>query len=190
MKQKKCFIAVLFILLISLITLFFYFKNSENSKYIATINNDKISVEEYLLYLREQKIQFEGLVDKGIWNTEFDGVSAEELAKQKALDNIAFVKAILLKKAELGITLSENEKLDAEKKAQVLYNQLTNTEKEKISYNTVLNVMQERILQKKIYNKLSIKDKNYDFNAIYDKILKDINIEKNWDVWNSIKIKK
>ena len=95
---------------------------SFSNDYVIKIGNDKISRGEYLVYLMEQKKSFEQQGGTDIWEADFDGVSAEEVAKQNAVNTIVMVKTAVKQTKELGITLTEDDKKGIEAQTTELLN--------------------------------------------------------------------
>ena len=82
---------------------------SGGEDYVLIIDGDKISKTEYMVYLYEQKKSFEDKGGEDIWEVDFDGMSAEEVAKQNAMNSILVVKAAVKQQKSLGVILSEEE---------------------------------------------------------------------------------
>lgn len=81
---------------------------------VVTVNGESILMREALFYLRMTEMEFEAQGGKDIWDTPFDGRSAEEVAKERALESV--IKATLLnqKAVEAGTTLPEEHLKDVE----------------------------------------------------------------------------
>jgi|GEM_PF-3148061 hypothetical protein len=112
MLYRKLFNLIL--ITISMGLLFGCAKSNEISESaFITINNDSCSVEEYLVYFDEAKQNFEEIGGTDIWETDFDGRSAVDVAKESALNSMIAVKVSAQKAKELNITLSEAEEQQA-----------------------------------------------------------------------------
>lgn len=125
--------------------------NSNN--YIVKIGNDKISRGEYLVYLMEQKKSFESQGGSDIWEADFDGVSAEEVAKQNAVNTLVMVKTAVKQTKELGITLNEDDKKNVETQTEELLNDFKSSDLENLDLNKdkIYKIMEEVALQQKVY---------------------------------------
>lgn len=124
-----------------------------SSDYVIKIGNDKISRGEYLVYLMEQKKSFEQQGGSDIWEADFDGVSAEEVAKQNAVNSLIMVKTAVKQTGELGITLTDADKKNVEVQTDELLkdfseDDLNNLE---LTREKIYKIMEEVALQQKVY---------------------------------------
>ena len=103
----KRFISAILVSIIALISLSGCLGNGGD--YVAEIGGTKISRGEFMVYLIEQKKNFEEQGGSDIWGADFDGVSAIEVAKQNALDSITMVKSAVKQTDSLGIKLDEKD---------------------------------------------------------------------------------
>ena len=193
MKNKK--IVFILIPLFVLIVFFLNFNRQEEAQefyYIATLNGIRIPLSEYKLYLREQIISFESIGGGTyIWKTNFDGIPAQVVAKQRALDAIIFVKLIIEYADIIGVYLTPEDKKEAVLNAEILFDSFTPQERQDIDFYVVVNTMKEMILQTKVFDEIT---RNYTleeeraevFHHIYELWLQDAEIEKNIQVWDSI----
>lgn len=124
-----------------------------SNDYVVKIGNDKISRGEYLVYLMEQKKSFEAQGGTDIWEADFDGVSAEEVAKQNAVNTLVMVKTAVKQTKELGITLNEEDKKNVETQTEELLNDFKSSDLEKLDLNKdkIYKIMEEVALQQKVY---------------------------------------
>ncbi|WP_105616716.1 SurA N-terminal domain-containing protein [Vallitalea okinawensis] len=81
---------------------------------VATVNGESILMKEALFYLRMTEMEFELQGGKDIWDTPFDGRSAEEVAKERALESVIKAKLLHQKAVEAGTTLPEENLKDVE----------------------------------------------------------------------------
>ncbi len=125
-----------------------------SDSYVVKIGSDKISRGEYLVYLMEQKKSFEEQGGTDIWGADFEGVSAEEIAKQNAVNTLVMVKTAVKKTKELGISLDENEKAEAQKRAEELIKEFKSEDLTALDLNIdkIRSIMEEVMLQQKVYN--------------------------------------
>lgn len=127
---------------------------SFSNDYVIKIGNDKISRGEYLVYLMEQKKSFEQQGGTDIWEADFDGVSAEEVAKQNAVNTIVMVKTAVKQTKELGITLTEDDKKGIEAQTTELLNDFKPEDLKNLDLNKekIYHIMEEVALQQKVYS--------------------------------------
>lgn len=67
-------------------------KRQEDNGWAVKINDKTVSREEFNIYLYETQKSFESLGGEDIWETDFDGRSAETVAKENTLSTLTFVK--------------------------------------------------------------------------------------------------
>lgn len=127
---------------------------SFSNNYVIKIGNDKISRGEYLVYLMEQKKSFEQQGGTDIWEADFDGVSAEEVAKQNAVNTIVMVKTAVKQTKELGINLTEDDKKGIEAQTIELLNDFKPEDLKNLDLNKekIYHIMEEVALQQKVYS--------------------------------------
>ena len=89
-------------------------KEEPQAYYFAKIGDRVITAEEYNVYLNEAAVNFEVIGGSDIWNTDFDGKTAEQTAKETALNSLLTVKISALKFDEYGYSLTEEELKKAE----------------------------------------------------------------------------
>lgn len=98
--------------------------SSGNDAYVMTIGNERVSCGEFMVYLMEQKKSFEQQGGEDIWEIDFDGVDAEEVAKQNAADTIVMVKTAVGQADKLGIEKSEDDAAHIKEEAKELYDEI------------------------------------------------------------------
>lgn len=91
--------------------------------YVATIDEERITQSEFKFFLGQTKGQMEsyamqtGVTDMNeYWNTEIDGKSPKEIAKEETLNNIQVYKIELIKAIDNNITFDDSEKVELEQK--------------------------------------------------------------------------
>lgn len=146
-------------------------KASEVATYAVKINNEQVSKNEFMLYLYEAQKNFESVGGNDIWETDFDGQTAEEAAKESALNALKMVKITAQRAKELKINLTDEGKKKAKSEAKSSYAGYSEEEKKAIglSEDEIYNIMQEKYLFNNVYDEIV---KNYevseaDFNAYY-----------------------
>ena len=137
-----------------------------------------VSEEEYRVYLHETQESFAELGGEDIWETDFDGKTAEEVTAENTFAAIEMVKVSCLKAEKLGITLDEEDILTAHREADRLYNNLDEEEKAKIGADEDLyrKVMEDNVLYTKVFDEV-VKDyvvNDEDFESYYAENRDDI----------------
>ena len=89
----------------------------EESVEFMRINGTEVSKEEFQIYFEETRLSFEEIGGGDIWETDFDGRTAFEVAKESALNSMMAVKISAQKAEEIGLMLDAKEKMKAEKGA-------------------------------------------------------------------------
>lgn len=181
MKNKKIiFIALLVILITAFTGCTMSFGGRD---YVVKINGEKISISEYNIYLYEQKKIFEQKGGEDIWETDFDGVPAQEVAKQNAVNSILIVKTSVEQAKSLGIKLNEEDKSKVKADAEKFCDEIGTDEMESLSLTEkkVYNVLLEGRIQKKVYEyitdgfEISKADFESYFNNYYEENKKELN---------------
>lgn len=121
--------------------------------YVLLIDGDKISKTEYMVYLYEQKKSFEEKGGEDIWEVDFDGMSAEEVAKQNAMNSILVVKAAVKQHKNLGVTLSDEEKVKVNRESNELLEELDNGGMPGVNaeYDDIYRIIEESHIQQAVF---------------------------------------
>ena len=148
----KRFISAILVTIIALISLSGCL--GKGGDYVAEIGNTKISRGEFMVYLIEQKKNFEEQGGSDIWEADFDGVSAIEVAKQNALDSITMVKSAVKQTDSLGIKLDEKDISDTPGQTKSLMSEFSSEELTELSldYDKIHSILEESALQSKVYD--------------------------------------
>ena len=148
----KRFISAILVSIIALISLSGCL--GKGGDYVAEIGGTKISRGEFMVYLIEQKKNFEEQGGSDIWGADFDGVSAIEVAKQNALDSITMVKSAVKQTDSLGIKLDEKDISDVDNQTKNLMSEFSSEELNELSldYDKIHSILEESALQGKVYN--------------------------------------
>lgn len=148
----KRFISAILVTIIALISLSGCL--GKGGDYVAEIGNTKISRGEFMVYLIEQKKNFEEQGGSDIWEADFDGVSAIEVAKQNALDSINMVKSAVKQTDSLGIKLDEKDISDIDNQTKSLMSEFSSEELTELSldYDKIHSILEESALQSKVYD--------------------------------------
>lgn len=130
---------------------------SNKKNYVATIGGDKVSVAEFNMYLYEVQKNFETLGGKDIWETDFEGKTAEEAAKEAALNSIAYIKISAKQAKQMNISLSKDEKAKAVQDAANTIQAIDAQTLKEIGINQkeLGNIMQEKALRNKVFEEVT-----------------------------------
>lgn len=139
-------------------------KEAELPKFMV-INDEEITEEEFNVYLQEAVRNFEAIGGVDIWETDFDGRYAPDVAKESALNSMTAVKVTAQKAEDFGITLDENEKKAALSDADALIEEY-GVDGAGADRETVAKVMEDRTLYSKIRSQVvsvyAISDAEYE----------------------------
>lgn len=152
--MKKRILYTVFIMLFLLI----FSSCNDQQNYVAIVDGEKISVPEFKVYLYIAQQEFENIGDTDIWDTSFEaGVTAEEIAKERALDSLAHVKISAKQAKKMNIYLTEDEKESAQKDATDFLNNLNENEIQAIgiSESNMTEIMEQKILYKKVKDEIT-----------------------------------
>lgn len=125
------------------------------NEYIVKIDGEEIGIGEYLVYLKEAEKDFESIGGSDIWDTDFDGQTAAEAAKESALNGLKMVKISNQRADSFDLVLSEEEKEEAKKEAEKTYQEYSQEEKEQISQEDIYQVMCDQALYSKVNQKVT-----------------------------------
>lgn len=128
--------------------------NKVQVDYVAIIGGEKVSVPEFKMYLYDAKIYYESVGGEDIWDTDFEGKTAEEAAKEMALNSIAHVKISAQQAKKMNVSLNEEEKAIALVDAAKF---LKNLDEDTLKYSNIneqqmTKIMEEKALYNKVYN--------------------------------------
>lgn len=150
--------------------------SSNNNEYVLKINDKPVSKGEFMVYLNEAKTNFESVGGTDIWETDFEGMTAEDVAKNRAVDALELVKISADKAEEFQVSLSDEEKEQAKEQAKTKFDNLGEYVKEVgITLSDVESVMNEQMLYSKVYNKITddFEASEADFNAYFETVKSD-----------------
>lgn len=140
-KIKNIFLALCAALLV------FCGCSAENGSgdWLIKIDGKSVSRMEYLIYLKETVQNYELIGGDDIWDTDFDGRTAEDVAKESAFNSLVAVKIAIEKVDKYSASLSETDESRAEMEALQM-SQNAGEEKDSEFYKTALNVVKEKYL--------------------------------------------
>ena len=124
------------------------------SDYVLTINGSRISRGEYMVYLHEQKKSFEERGGVDIWEADFDGTSAQEVAKQNAINSLTLVKAALAQAEELNVEIGRADMEEIIAESDQLYEDIGQEKAENmdITREDIQAIVEESHIQQKVYD--------------------------------------
>lgn len=125
-----------------------------NNEYVAKIGKTKIDKGEYIVYLIEQKKSFEAQGGKEIWEATFDGVRAEDVAKQNALNSIVFVKNAVKVADSLNIEIDDDDEVAINFETNNLIKEISEDKLDEfnLTQKKIYNIMKEVKIQQKVYS--------------------------------------
>lgn len=142
-------------------------KDNENTeKVVYEFGNATITYGEFYIYAKTVEEDYQKTYGNGIWSLELttdDGKSSvRDVTIRDIITNINRVKVLVAQAEDLKISLSDNEKAEAENVAEVFYNGLTEKDisETEITHELVVQVIEENQIADKVY-KQTIAD--YDF---------------------------
>ncbi len=172
MKKENKILRPIFLIFALLLTTALL-SSCTDTLYVARINDDKVGKGEFMVYLREQKKKFEEQGGEDIWEADFDGVSAVEVAKNNALNTIMMVKGAVAEAPTLNVRIEANELNDLSREADEVIADFSEEELEemKLTKDKVVGILKEVKLQKKVYDYItsSYVVNEEDFSSYYEK---------------------
>ena len=126
----------------------------ETKNYVLKINDEEVSVEEFNIYLYETSKMFEQLGGADIWETDFDGKSAEQVAIDNAVSSVIVAKTIKNRAKLRGIVLDDNRQQDIFEGSALFYSELDEQTIQKFGITEELyrNVLLENALYDEVYD--------------------------------------
>lgn len=119
------------------------------------VGNSQIDYREGLVYLQAVQEEYESYYGSDIWMYAVDGRgnTLGELVKQQVLEQIIYIKVVCRQADTLGIVLSDEELLDADRKTEEYMEKMKGTGMELygISEDIVRRIYQDNILARKTY---------------------------------------
>lgn len=176
-KKYKKSIYIIITLIISCLLITYIFKSfTKNQDYIIKINEQSLSKEEFMIYFYEQKNIFESIGGHDIWEVDFDGNSAKDVAKNNTVKSIIYLKTAKKKATKLGLYLSEDEKKYGKESAINLKKEMENTNKNLNIPIKFYNIfITESMIQEKVYEYITdnfVVDEN-DFQKYFENYIKN-----------------
>jgi len=142
------------------------------SENVAKINNREISKSEFMLYLFEATQDFKSIGGNDIWDTDFDGQSAEELVKERAFSALQNVILTGQKAEFYGVKLTAEDKVLAKEEAEEELKSMTEDQKKAVgvSAEQMQKIMEDTFLYRKVYAEVikGYQPSDMDFQAYYE----------------------
>lgn len=151
-KNKKYIIIFLACLTFVLCVCFGGAYFTKQKDFVLKINDEYISKEEFLIYLYQQKNIFEQIGGVDIWQTDFDGIPAKDVAKNNAINAIMFLKASVYKAKELKIKLTDQQIQQCKQDALMLKQEIEKTIKQTIPLEICEKFEKEKLIEQQVYN--------------------------------------
>ena len=128
-------------------------ESSNSSDAAFTINDEAIPVSEFNIYLYETQQSFEQLGGTDIWETDFDGRTAESVAKDNTFNTVVMVKITAQKAAETGLSIDDETKEKIRDEAEEIYSGYSDSIKNEIGADEQMyyDVMYENALYNIVY---------------------------------------
>lgn len=127
---------------------------------IALVGDSRIYYNEAMVYLKSAQENYEADYGKGIWEVDIfgDGKSFGEYIKDEVIKQITQLKVICGKAAELGITLTEEEKADAVTHAAEHFAGLSDADIDRfmVTKGLLEQVYADNILAEKVFETITI----------------------------------
>lgn len=147
-------------------------KQIDREDMIATVGGKAISKSEYMLYLYEATRDFNEIGGNDIWETDFDGQSAEDVVKERAFTTMLHIKVTADKASRYKVSLSEEDKAVAQMRGEAELASMTEEQKNIVSLSEedVYKIMEDTLLYQKVIEAVT---KYYhvseaDFNAYFE----------------------
>lgn len=188
--MKKILLSIMFLVFFQL---FSGCLNINKNDYVATVDGEKISIPEFKVYFYLAQKEFEATGDTDIWTTPFEGgMTAEELAKERALVSIAQIKISAKQAKKMNIFLTDEEKQKAYDDAKNFIDGLNEQQLKDIAIDEklMINIMEQRELYSKVYDEITksyeISEKDFEMN--YNEYIKSQKDLSEADISNTLDI--
>ncbi len=161
-----------------------------NNNWILSVNGNKIDKSEYMVYLYEQVKVFEETGGSDIWGVDFDGVSAQDVAKQNAANSLLRAKLAVQEAPNLGVSVAVDESV-VDSEAQTLYDEISNDTLKRIDLDGVTlemckNIIRDGLVQKDVYGAVT---GSYEINRQeFEEYLKE-EYNKNISLYKNVTVK-
>lgn len=153
-----------------------------------------ITYGEFYVYAKTVEEDYQKNYGNGVWSLELttdDGKSTvKEVTIRDLISNINRVKVLVSKAEEMNISLSDNEKAEAENIAVAFYNGLTERDLSdtEITKEIVIQVIEENLIAEKVYNQMisdydfEISEEEARMTTFYDMVFECYSVKKDGSV--------
>ena len=131
---------------------------------LITVDKTELSKEEAIYRLLEQKIAYEGDGDSGIWSRKIGSETMNDYVKEAVLDELTLYTASVVMADELGVYMTDEDKVSASKAAEETYTKVSAASTNE-KYPVTLDAAKELYIKKATYEK------------VYDYVTRDIGNE-------------
>ena len=148
---------------------------------VLQFNGENITVGEVYLYANTIADDYERVYGQDVWSlqlTREDGSKTDmkSVTRQDVIEDIVRVKVLLTRAGSMGISLTADDRNDAETETESFWKNLTDAQIEKmeLSRDIVKRCMEENILAQKVYDKViegagvEVSDEEARMTTIYD----------------------
>lgn len=178
--MKKIVLSVFVFIMCSLLSACSFFGfggGASDADYAMTVDGKKISMGEFSVYLYEQKTTFEQMGGSDIWDTDFNGVPAADVAKENAYTSVVYVKTACKNAKDIGVSLDDEDKAEAASLGEQIYNEMGRDycRSKGLSPEDVNGIMEEILLHQKVmdYITKSYQPSDADYSAYIDDYIKE-----------------
>lgn len=128
-------------------------ENVKSEEIVFTVNDEAVSVDEFNIYLYETQKSFEQLGGSDIWETDFDGRTAESVAKDNTFNTVLMVKIAAQRALKEGLDVDDETKDQLKEESYAVYNGYSDIIKNKIGADEQLyyDVLYENKLYSIVY---------------------------------------
>jgi len=130
---------------------------NKDSQTLMKVNEDLVGINEVKFYLTQIQTDFERQGGKDIWETDFGGKTAEEVAKERTLDSIIWLKILKSKAVDMGLTLTEDEENRIETQAEQMLEQMDKQDVQQfgLSKKMLGSMIRESVLSERVFNEVT-----------------------------------
>lgn len=170
-------------------------KDTEDSKGIVYEFGDSVvTYGEFYVYAKTVEEDYQKNYGNGVWSLELktdDGKSTvKEVTIKDLITNINRVKVLVSQAEEMNISLSDNEKAEAENIAEAFYSGLTEKDlsETEITREIVIQVVEENLIAEKVYNQMiadydfEISEEEARMTTFYDMVFECYSVKKDGSV--------
>ncbi len=153
MKKKNNIKKFLSTVLLSLFVIGLVGCKKSESQTLMKINGDSVSLSEVKFYLAQVQSDFERQGGSDIWETDFGGQTAEEVAKERTLDSLIWLKILKNKAAEMGLTLTTEEEELIKNQSEQIFTQMDQETIQQLGLTKPMleNMFKESMLSERVY---------------------------------------